>query len=74
MLARPPERTSRDLALAIGREALVVSLAFVAGCGGYIGALKAEPIWPQDYFAAIGAGALLALAKMIPTGGGSKQS
>jgi hypothetical protein len=74
MISRPPERPSRDLSLAIAREVVVVSLAFVAGCGGYIGALKAEPIWPQDYFAAIGAGALLALAKMIPTGGGSKQT
>jgi 4'-phosphopantetheinyl transferase EntD len=49
------------------REAVVVVLAFAAGAGAYIGTLKNEPVWPQDYFGAIGSGALTALAKMIPT-------
>ena len=67
------DRAPMDLGLAILREAVVVTLAFVAGAGGYIGALKGAPEWPRDYIAAIGAGALLALAKMIPTpSGGSR--
>jgi hypothetical protein len=58
----------------IVRETVVVVLAFAAGAGAYIGTLKTEPVWPQDYFGAVGAGALTALAKMIPTGGGSRES
>ena len=64
----PDEQRSRsDLALGIARETAVVLLAFMAGAGGFIGALKGEPEYPRDYIAAVGAGALLALAKMIPT-------
>ena len=69
---RPHERTRGEAALAIGREALVVLLAFVAGFGGYFSNVKAEPTL-QDYLVAFGAGALLALAKMIPTYGGQNR-
>lgn len=67
-----PTRTRGQTALAVTRETVVVLLAFAAGAGAYIGTLKAEPTWPQDYFGAIGAGSLTALAKMIPTNTGGQ--
>lgn len=72
MIDRTPPTRAEVVGRAI-RETALVTLAFVAGLGGYFGALKEPPRWPQDYYAAIGAGALLALAKMIPSGGGGQR-
>lgn len=69
MLDSPPEPSKGQQALSIGREAALACLAFAAGFGAYIGTLK-TPATEQDYYGAIGAGALLALAKLIPTNGG----
>lgn len=70
MIDRTPPRA--QLIGHIARETVLVLLAFAAGFGGYIGALKEPPREPQDYYAALGAGALLALAKMIPSPGGGR--
>ena len=69
--ATPPP-TRWDVAGRVTREAVLACLAFAAGFGGYMGQLKEPPREPQDYCAAIGAGALLALAKLVPgaSGGG----
>ena len=70
----PPPLTRAQVAGHVAREAVLILLAFAAGFGGYMGQLKAPPRDPEDYYAAIGAGALLALAKMIPSpGGGSNR-
>lgn len=63
-----PSRSS--MALAIAREALVVTLAFAAGAGTFLAAVSHDPMRDQDWYGALGAGALMALAKMYPTGGG----
>lgn len=68
MIDRTPTRT--QIALAIGGECVFVTLAFVAGFGGYFSTLKEPPRIPEDYLAAAGAGALLALAKLMPGAGG----
>lgn len=70
---RGVEPTRTQIALRILREAIIVALAFGAGCGGALQIIDHEPLRLQDWGGAIGAGCLLALAKMIPTpGGGSR--
>ena len=72
MIAHPPPPTRAQMVGSVIREVSLVLLAFAAGAGAYVGSLKEPARWPEDYFGAVGAGAILALAKMIPTGGQSR--
>ena len=72
MLNREPTTTRSQTIGSVSREIALILLAFAAGFGGYMGSLKEPPRIPEDYYAAIGAGALLSLAKMIPGGGSGR--
>ena len=51
----------------IGREVLVVVLAFAGGSGAFLFAIDRDPLRWQDWAGAAAAGAVAALAKMFPT-------
>ena len=72
MIDRSPPPSRSQINGGAVREIALALLAFAAGFGTYMGQLKEPPRWPQDYFAATGAGALLSLAKLLPAPGGTQ--